>query len=147
MLFAVNGTLMRGCELNENMHDAGARFVRQARTAPIYRCWSIDDGYVGMLRVVHGGAHISVEIWDVDAPGLVRILEKEPPGLTIGRVALDDQTEVLGVLAEPYATVGTIEITQFGGWREYIASKSADVDEALASGSVAADIARRHSGI
>jgi gamma-glutamylcyclotransferase (GGCT)/AIG2-like uncharacterized protein YtfP len=131
MLFAVNGTLMRGCELNQNMHDAGARFVRQARTAPIYRCWSIDDGYIGMLRVATGGAHVSVEIWDVDEHGLVHILQNEPPGLTIGRVVLEDQTEVLGVLAEPYATAGRTDITHFGGWREYMASKSPEADEPL----------------
>ncbi len=124
MLFAVNGTLMRGLELNQNMHDAGATFVRQTRTAAVYRCWSINDGYVGMVRVHHSGEGITVEIWDVDAAGLVSILEKEPPGLTIGRVLLEDGSEVLGVLAEPYATVGNVEITHHGGWREYIASKS-----------------------
>ena len=124
ILFAVNGTLMRGLELNQNMHDAGATFVRQAKTAPIYRCWSIDDGYLGMVRVRHSGAGITVELWEVDAAGLVQILQKEPPGLSIGHVALDDDTEVLGVLAEPYAMVGKTEITEFGGWREYIESKA-----------------------
>ncbi len=124
MLFAVNGTLMRGCELNGNMDEAGAVFVRQTKTAPVYRCWSINDGYVGMVRVHHSGGGISVELWEVDAAGLVSILEKEPPGLTIGRVLLEDGTEVLGVLAEPYATVGNTEITAFGGWREYLVSKA-----------------------
>ena len=70
MLFAVNGTLMRGFELNENMHDAGATFVRQAKTAPIYRCWSIDDGYLGMVRDHSLGAGIAVELWEIDAVGL-----------------------------------------------------------------------------
>ena len=120
ILFAVNGTLMRGFELNRNMHDAGATFVRQAKTAPVYRCWSIDDGYLGMVRDHESGAAITVELWEVDAAGLVQILEKEPPGLSIGHVLLDDGREVLGVLAEAYATVGKAEITQFGGWREYV---------------------------
>ena len=124
MLFAVNGTLMRGFELNENMHDAGATFVRQAKTAPIYRCWSIDDGYLGMVRDHSLGAGIAVELWEIDAVGLVQVLQKEPPGLSIGHVALDDGTEVLGVLAEAYATVGKTEITGFGGWREYMESKA-----------------------
>lgn len=123
MLLAVNGTLMRGCGLNQNMHDARATFVRQTKTAPVYRAWSIDDGYIGMVRVHHSGGGITVELWEVDAAGLVSILEKEPPGLTIGRVLLEDGEEVFGVLAEPYATVGTVEITHFGGWREYIEGK------------------------
>ncbi|MEZ5125283.1 MAG: glutamyl-tRNA amidotransferase [Thermoleophilia bacterium] len=123
MLLAVNGTLMRGCELNPNMQAAGAKFVRQTKTAPIYRCWSIDDGYVGMLRDPQAGAEITVELWDVDSSGLVDILQKEPPGLTIGKVLLTDGREVLGVLAEPYAIAGNAEITHHGGWREYIDSR------------------------
>jgi gamma-glutamylcyclotransferase (GGCT)/AIG2-like uncharacterized protein YtfP len=119
MLFCVNGTLMRGLALNRNMLDAGARFVREATTAPLYRLWSIDDSYPGMLRVEQGGREIAVEVWDVDAPGLVRILEQEPPGLAIGRVRLSDGSEVFGVLAEPYLVQDRLEITDFGGWRAY----------------------------
>ncbi|ADG77809.1 putative protein OS=Tsukamurella paurometabola (strain ATCC 8368 / DSM / CCUG 35730 /CIP 100753 / JCM 10117 / KCTC 9821 / NBRC 16120 / NCIMB 702349/ NCTC 13040) OX=521096 GN=Tpau_1178 PE=4 SV=1 [Tsukamurella paurometabola] len=37
LVLGVNGTLMRGLDLNRNLLDAGARFVRETRTAPIYR--------------------------------------------------------------------------------------------------------------
>jgi gamma-glutamylcyclotransferase (GGCT)/AIG2-like uncharacterized protein YtfP len=121
MLFCVNGTLMRGLALNRNMLDNGARFVREAATAPLYRLWSIGDQYPGMLRVREGGHEIAVELWDVDAPGLVRILEGEQPGLAVGRVRLADGSEVLGVLAEPYRIEGQVEITAAGGWRAYAA--------------------------
>jgi hypothetical protein len=123
ILLAVNGTLMRGLELNQNMIEAGATFVYEARTAPVYRLWSIDDRYPGMIRVNEGGASIALELWEVDDVGLVRILAKEPPGLTIGHVLLDDGREVLGVLAEPYITADKNEITQYIGWRNYISSK------------------------
>jgi gamma-glutamylcyclotransferase (GGCT)/AIG2-like uncharacterized protein YtfP len=119
MLLCVNGTLMRGLALNPNMLDVGARFVREATTAPLYRLWSIGDRYPGMLRVKQDGREIAVEVWDVDAPGLVRILEQEPPGLTIGRVRLSDGSEVFGVLAEPYLVEDRLEITDHGGWRAY----------------------------
>jgi len=123
MLFAVNGTLMRGLELNPNMLDAGASFVREAKTAPIYRLWSINDRYPGMIRVNEGGAAIALEIWEVDGPGLIQILEREPPGLTIGWVLLEDDSQVLGVLAEPYLVQDKVEISSFGGWRAYIAHR------------------------
>jgi gamma-glutamylcyclotransferase (GGCT)/AIG2-like uncharacterized protein YtfP len=119
MLFCVNGTLMRGLALNHNMLDAGARFVRETATAPVYRLWSIGDRYPGMLRAREGGREIAVELWEVDASGLVRILEAEPPGLSVGRVRLADGSDVLGVLAEPYLVEGQAEITQLGGWRAY----------------------------
>ena len=44
ILLAVNGTLMRGLKLNGNMIEAGAEFVKEAKTEKHYRCWSIGDG-------------------------------------------------------------------------------------------------------
>ena len=122
MLFAVNGTLMRDLELNQNMLEAGATFVREAKTAPLYRLWSINDRYPGMIRVNEGGAAIALEVWEVDGPGLIRILTQEPPGLTVGRILLEDETELLGILAEPYLTQDQRDITMYGGWRAYTAS-------------------------
>ena len=40
----------------------------------------------------------------------------------IGKVKLADGTIVLGVLGEPFLCKGRREITEFGGWRAYIAS-------------------------
>ncbi len=120
MLFCVNGTLMRGLELNRNLLDAGARFVRATTTAPFYRLWSVDDRYPAMIRSDVGGAAIAVELWEVDAVGLVQILLNEPPGLSVGWVHLADGTASLGVLAEPYLVQGRAEITAHGGWRAYI---------------------------
>ena len=120
---AVNGTLMRGLELNRNMIDAGATFVREAATVPAYRLWSIDDRHPAMIRVASGGVSVAVEVWAVSPEGLAQILAQEPPGLCIGKVRLADGEEVLGVLGEPLLCEGQREITQHGGWRAYIASK------------------------
>jgi gamma-glutamylcyclotransferase (GGCT)/AIG2-like uncharacterized protein YtfP len=119
---AVNGTLMRGLELNPNMLAAGARFVREATTVPEYRLWSIGDRHPAMIRVRKGGAAIAVEVWDVPAAGLARILLQEPPGLCIGKVRLADGEETLGVLGEPALCDGQREITRWGGWRAYRAA-------------------------
>jgi hypothetical protein len=124
ILLAVNGTLMRGLTLNGNLVSAGARFVREAQTAPIYRLWSINDNYPAMIRVTSGGVSIAVEVWELPAAGLATILMQEPPGLCIGKVLLSDGEETLGVLGEPIACEGMREITQFGGWRAYVAERS-----------------------
>jgi gamma-glutamylcyclotransferase (GGCT)/AIG2-like uncharacterized protein YtfP len=120
---AVNGTLMRGLELNPNMINVGATFVREAATAPAYRLWSINDRHPAMIRVASGGVSVAVEVWAVPPDGLAQILVQEPPGLCIGKVKLADGEEVLGVLGEPLLCEGQREITQHGGWRAYIASK------------------------
>jgi hypothetical protein len=63
-----------------------------------------------------------VEVWDVPAAGLARILLQEPPGLCIGKVRLADGEETLGVLGEPALCEGQREITRWGGWRAYRAA-------------------------
>jgi len=120
---AVNGTLMRGLELNANMVRAGATFVREDRTAPCYRLWTVGDRHPAMIRTTSGGAAVDLELWDVPGDGVMKILESEPPGLTIGRVSLSDGTQVLGVLGEPYIVEGELEITDFGSWRRYTAAR------------------------
>jgi gamma-glutamylcyclotransferase (GGCT)/AIG2-like uncharacterized protein YtfP len=120
---AVNGTLMRGLELNPNMINAGATFVREAATVPAYRLWSIDDRHPAMIRVASGGVSVAVEVWAMPPDGLAQILIQEPPGLCIGKVTLVDGEEVLGVLGEPLLCEGQREITRHGGWRAYIASR------------------------
>ena len=121
---AVNGTLMRGLELNGNMLGAGATFVREATTVPAYRLWSIGDRHPAMIRVSMGGASVAVEVWAVPPAGLAQILQQEPPGLCIGKVTLADGDEVLGVLGEPLLCEGQREITRYGGWRAYMASQT-----------------------
>jgi hypothetical protein len=121
-LLAVNGTLMRGLELNGNLLGVGARFVREAKTAPEYRLYSIGDVHPAMLRAPTGGAAIAVEIWDVPAAGLASILQGEPPGLCIGKIALENGESVLGVLGEPWLCEQGHDITRHGGWRAYLAA-------------------------
>ena len=120
---AVNGTLMRGLELNPNMVRNGATFVREDATDECYRIYSIDDRHPAMLRTPGEGTSVALEIWDVPVTGLANILLAEPPGLSIGKVVLRDGSIVLGVLGEPFLCQGQREITQYGGWRAYIASK------------------------
>lgn len=119
ILLAVNGTLMRGLELNPNLLEVGATFVRETTTEPAYRLWSINDRHPAMVRVKSGGVAVAVEVWAVPPAGLASILLKEPPGLSIGKVKLVDGSEVLGVLGEPILCEGQKEITRFGGWRVY----------------------------
>ena len=123
VLLAVNGTLMRGLELNPNLLAVGATFVRETWTEPAYRLWSINDRHPAMVRVSSGGVAVAVEVWAVPPAGLASILLKEPAGLSIGKVKLADGSEVLGVLGEPVLCEQQTEITRYGGWRAYRAAK------------------------
>ena len=119
---AVNGTLMRGLVLNDNLLAAGGRFLRESATSPGYRLWSIDDRHPAMARATAGGASIALEIWALPPAGVSQVLLQEPPGLCIGRIELEDCSQVLGVLGEATLCEGQREITAWGGWRAYLAS-------------------------
>lgn len=118
-LVAVNGTLMRGLELNGNMTGAGGVFVREDQTDAHYRLWSINDRHPGMIRVMEGGVSVALEIWELPMASFATLLLSEPAGLAIGKVKLADGSEVLGVLAEPWLVEGQREITEHGSWRQY----------------------------
>jgi hypothetical protein len=122
---AVNGTLMRGLELEPNLVNLGSTFIREDRTMPEYRLYSINDVHPGMVRVpgnATNGVSVAVEIWCVPADAVAVLLGKEPPGLSIGKARLSDNSTVLGVIAEPALVVGMKDISNFdGSWRQYIA--------------------------
>lgn len=121
---AVNGTLMQGLDLNDNLLKVGATFLYEATTTPNYRLWSINDVHPAMVRVADGGRAIALEVWSVPAAGLIQVLQQEPPGLCIGKVKLANGESVLGVLGEPILCEGQTEITAYGGWRAYTKSLS-----------------------
>jgi hypothetical protein len=125
---AVNGTLMRGLELNGNLLKAGAKFVKETTTAPIYRLWSIHDRHPAMIRVAEGGKAITVEIWAVPPAGVCAILLQEPPGLCMGKVVLANNEVVLGVLGEPFLCEHQREITEWEGWRAYTERENVKFD-------------------
>jgi hypothetical protein len=122
---AVNGTLMRDLELEPNLVNLGSTFIREDRTMPEYRLYSINDVHPAMVRVpanATNGVSVAVEIWCVPADGVAVLLGKEPPGLSIGKARLMDNSTVLGVIAEPALVVGMKDISNYdGNWREYIA--------------------------
>jgi hypothetical protein len=140
VLLAVNGTLMRGLELEPNLVNLGATFVREDRTEPAYRLYSINDIHPAMVRVsanATNGVSVAVEIWSVPADGVAKLLEKEPPGLSIGKAKLQNGTVVLGVIAEPALVVGMKDISSYNGsFRDYIARTGMElIDNATQSAS------------
>jgi hypothetical protein len=72
-----------------------------------------------MQRDVDHGRTITLEIWSITPQGLVTILNQEPPGLVVGKIFLEDQSTVLGILGEAWVCENQHEITHFGGWRNY----------------------------
>ena len=92
----VNGTLMRGEQLHQNLD--GARFCGEWTTAPRYRLFSVDDRHPAMVRDDARGAAIAGELYLVPLPVLGTVLDREPAGLGLGVVELADGQLTLGVM-------------------------------------------------
>lgn len=119
VLLAVNGTLMRGLELENNLKDVGASFIKESQTEKAYRLYSIDDRYPAMIKD-KDGLSIDVEVYELSKEAMQIVLSKEPEGLTIEKIKLIDGQEVYGVVGLPFIIKNRKEITSYGGWRNYI---------------------------
>jgi allophanate hydrolase len=63
-----------------------------------------------------------VEVWAIPENHFGGFVAAVPPPLVIGTAELDRGESVKSFLCEPYAIAAASEITQFGGWRAYLAS-------------------------
>jgi len=117
----VNGTLMRGLALHANL--AGAEFLEACQTAPRYRVYTIGDVHPGMFETDADGVSVSGELYRVPSEVLQRVEASEPPHLYRGPVELSDGRVVNGILFPRELAEGKHrDISEFGGWREYIAA-------------------------
>ncbi len=122
LILAVNGTLMRGLELENNLKAVSAIFIKESQTEKAYRLFSIDDKYPAMVKDEQGAA-IDVELYEISKEGMQEVLSKEPDGLTIKVITLIDGSKVQGVVGLPFIIENRKEITKYGGWRNYLAHK------------------------
>jgi gamma-glutamylcyclotransferase (GGCT)/AIG2-like uncharacterized protein YtfP len=121
----VNGTLMRGLALHGNL--AGAEFVGEARTAPIYRLYSIGDRHPGMFEVADGGVAVAGEIYRVPEDVWRRFEAGEPPDLYCWPVRLADGREISGILYPRALAEGRHrDISAYGDWRAYVAARQSE---------------------
>ncbi len=117
----VNGGLMRGQPQHGNLD--GAAFVKEARTAPRYRLYSIDDLHPGMFEVGSGGVAVAGEIYRMPEAVWQRVEAGEPPNLCRGTVHLADGRSMFGILyPRDLAEAHHRDISDFGDWRSYLAS-------------------------
>ena len=126
----VVGAHLSGMPLNGQLTTLGARLVARAETAPEYRLFAL-SGTVppkpGLLRVGPAeGRAVGVEVWRMDKFGFATFVSAIPAPLGIGRVVLADGRHVQGFLVESIAVADATDITEFGGWRSYVAALNAD---------------------
>jgi allophanate hydrolase len=128
MRIAVCGAHMEGLPLNRDLVCRGARLVEATQTAPRYRLSALaatPDGTrrPGMWRVAHGGTAIAIEVWEMPSLELGSFIATIPSPLALGKVELANGAWVTGFVCEGYGIEFGADITEFGGWRAWLASE------------------------
>jgi allophanate hydrolase len=94
------------------------------RTTSDYRLFVLPGQAVakpGLVRVERDtGVGIEVEVWSLPERQFARFVDLIPSPLGIGTIVLEDGSSPKGFLVESVAIVGAQEISQFGGWRNYV---------------------------
>lgn len=121
---AVVGAHLTGQPLNRELTSRGARLVETTRTMPGYRLYALAGTAPpkpGLVRDEAGqGDGIEVEVWSMPENEFGSFVAAIPPPLGIGTVTLANRSAVKCFICEPYAIAGSLEITHYGGWRNYL---------------------------
>jgi allophanate hydrolase len=129
LLMVVVGAHLTGQPLNWQLTQRGGRLLRSSRTAADYRLYALSNttpAKPGLVRSPgFAGPGIEVEVWALPEDTVGSFVDGVPQPLSIGKLRLQDGSLVMGFLVEPAAVEDAVEITQFGGWRAYLASLAA----------------------
>ena len=122
---AVVGAHLHGQPLNDQLLSRGATLAARTTTAPHYRLVALANTTPpkpGLFRVA-GGSPIEVEVWDVPVAEFGSFVAGVPAPLAIGKLELADGSWVSGFVCESIGLEDADDITQFGGWRAYLATR------------------------
>jgi allophanate hydrolase len=123
---AVVGAHLSGQPLNHQLTSRGAQRVSTQRSASHYRLYALANTTPPKPGIVRApgfeGPGIELEIWRLSAEAFGSFVAEVPAPMGIGTVELADGRSVKGFICESAALEGATEITQYGGWRNYLAS-------------------------
>ena len=124
---AVVGAHLAGLPLHHQLVDLDARLVETTCTAPHYRLYALagtTPPKPGLVRDPTGAA-VECEVYALGEAELGRFVAGVAAPLAIGPVTLADGSVVPGFVAAAGALDGATDITAYGGWRAYVADRSA----------------------
>jgi hypothetical protein len=119
VLLLVIGSALR--EVCGDQAALGLTFVEEARTAPRYRLFSLDDRFAALVEDPERGISVPGEIVELPDERLPELAATEPEGLSFGPVELEDGRVVQAAVGDPaHLTAHGVEITDYGGFVAFL---------------------------
>ncbi|MCU1407094.1 MAG: gatA 7 [Glaciihabitans sp.] len=122
-VLAVFGAHLSGQPLNHQLESVGARYLETTRTSAEYSMLALPGVMPkpGIVRSAPGaGTELECELWSLSPSGLGVFLAGLPAPMALGRTTLADGREVIGFACTDPAGP---DVSSFGGWRAYLASR------------------------
>ncbi|KGT88442.1 allophanate hydrolase [Erwinia typographi] len=122
---AVVGAHLTGMPLNHQLTTRDAVLVEETKTAACYRLYALANTKPPKPGLAKGsdGAAIVVELWDIPLARFGEFVAEIPAPLGIGTLELADGRLVKGFICEPAVLAEATDITEFGGWRNWLSRK------------------------
>ncbi|QHQ15470.1 allophanate hydrolase [Pectobacterium parmentieri] len=124
---AVVGAHLTGMPLNHQLINRDAVWIEETHTAGNYRLYALANtqpAKPGLAKSTDGAA-IVVELWDIPLARFGEFVAEIPAPLGIGTLTLADGRQVKGFICEPAALSDAVDITEFGGWRNWLTRQEA----------------------
>lgn len=111
----------RGWVLNRQLTERAGRLVEKTATAGCYRMYLVPAGdglpeRPALVRVPEGGVEITCEVWSLTTKAFGDFVRGILGPLDIGKV-LKSGEEICGFVAEPRASTGAKDLSEYGGWK------------------------------
>jgi allophanate hydrolase len=130
---AVVGAHLSGMPLNSQLIERGATLIKATTTSSAYRLYALANtqpAKPGLIRVEDAGTPIEIEIWQMPMTEYGGFVAMIPRPLGIGQIETREGELIQGFLCEPSGLSGARDISEFGGWRPYLAAIESQVSTA-----------------
>lgn len=132
---AVVGAHLEGLPLHWQLKQVQATKLKSTKTSANYKLYALPKtGPIqkpGLRRVSSDGSKIEIEVYAVPIENFGDFISMVPEPLGIGSVETEDGEWVKSFICEEfgYKQDGTVDITEFGGWKNYMTKLETEKSE------------------
>ena len=122
----VCGAHLKDLALNWQLTERGGYFVEKTQSAKGYKLYALAGGpplRPGMVVDKNSEQSVEIEIWELPISEFGSFVAAIPAPLGIGKVQTADGRCLPGFICEASGLEGAEDITHFGGWRKWLASR------------------------